>query len=93
MIQNQLERTEDVLKTICYLSVLMLSGCKGLNDAPVKYLRVVDTRHNVCSLRQIVDKNTLSSKWIQDMPLEKCDGVIGLSSQDFLNLRTYMKGN
>ena len=70
----------------------VLIGCRALNDAPISHLYVIDTDHQVCSKRIIVDKNTLASKWVEDMPIEKCDGIVGLSAQEFLNLRTFMKG-
>lgn len=84
---------------ILYLEIILisllisLSGCKSINDAPIKYVYVVDTDHDVCSQRLVTDKTNLGSKWVQDLPLSYCDGVIGLTHNDFLNLRTYMKGN
>lgn len=81
-----------MLRTICLIS-LIITGCKTVNDAPITTLYVVDTDHNVCSKRTITDKSTLASKWVADLPLEMCDGTIGLSSREFLNLRTYMKEN
>lgn len=80
-----------MLKTICCLSLLFV-GCKSINDAPITHLYVVDTDNGVCSERIIKDKKTLSSQWVQDLPLDKCDGMIGLTSEEFLNLRTYLKG-
>lgn len=70
-----------------------LVGCKTLNDAPITHLYVIDLDHAICSKRIITDKNTLSSRWVEDMPIEKCDGVVGLNAREFLNLRTYLKGN
>jgi hypothetical protein len=39
----------------------------------------------------ITDKSTLASVWIADISLDECDGVIGLDSEEFMNLRTYLK--
>lgn len=85
-------------RTIYYLNIivlfaLLLTGCKSLNDAPITHLYVMDFDHNVCSKRIITDKNTLSSRWVADLPVEACDGYIGLESKEFLNLRTYLKNN
>lgn len=82
-----------MLKTIFLVSLLFLSGCKTLNNAPISELFVIDTDNGVCSRRQITDKTTLSSKWVEDMELHNCDGIIGLSPKEFRDLRTYMKGN
>ena len=82
-----------MLKIPLYLSFFAIIGCKSLNDAPISHLYIIDVQHNVCSIRKITDKNTLSSVWIQDLPLHACDGTVGLNMQEFLNLRTYMKGS
>lgn len=79
-------------KMICLVS-LLLSGCLNINDAPISKLYVIDTDHNVCSERIITDKKTLSSRRIADHPLDFCDGVVGLSAKEFMNLRTFLKGN
>jgi len=86
------EKAAKRLKTICCLSLLLV-GCKKINDAPITHLYVMDVQHDVCSMRRITNKNTLSSVFIQDMPLKNCDGVVGLNMQEYLNLRTYMKEN
>lgn len=75
------------------LIVLMMVGCLNVNDAPISTLYVIDTDNHICSKRIITDKSTLASRWVEDMPIEKCDGVVGLSAKEFMNLRTYMKGN
>ena len=72
--------------------VLFISvGCKSINNAPISKLYVLDLDNNVCSTRQITDKKTLSSKRIAEGPASDCDGVIGLSPEEFSNLRTYMR--
>ena len=68
-------------------------GCLDVNEAPISKLYVIDTTNKVCAIRQIADKSTLASRQIDEKPLEFCNGVIGLSSEEFLALRTYMKGN
>lgn len=75
------------------LFVLALSaGCKTLNNAPISHLYVVDVQNGVCSKRVITNKQTLASKFVEDLPLESCDGNVSLTMEEFLNLRTYMKG-
>lgn len=74
------------------LFVLILSvGCKSINSAPISKLYVLDLDNDVCSTREITDKKTLSSKRIAEGPAEDCDGIIGLSPEEFSNLRTYMR--
>lgn len=81
-----------MLKMI-FLASFALVGCRTINDAPITTLYVIDIDHSVCSKRAITNKSTLASKWVADLPLEMCDGNIGLSAKEFLNLRTYMKEN
>lgn len=81
-----------MLKTIFWVSFLFLVGCKSLNNAPIKNLYVIDLDNGVCSKRIVTDKATLASKWVEDMPLDQCDGVIGMKAEEFLNLRSYLKG-
>lgn len=82
-----------MLKTICFLSLTLLTGCLTLNDAPITHLYVVDTTNGVCSERIITDKNTLASEWVQDLPLAACNGNVSLTAKEFLDLRTKLKGN
>lgn len=63
-----------------------------MKNAPISQLYVVDNQNKVCSRRVITDKQTLASRWVEDLPLEFCDGIIGLSAKEFLDLRTYLKG-
>lgn len=81
------------VRIIFFLFILSALGCKTVNDAPITHLYIIDVQHNICSKRIITDKNTLSSRWVEDMPLAACDGNVSLSMQEFLNLRTYMRGN
>ncbi len=63
-----------------------------MENAPITKLYVVDIYNQKCSERIIINKNTLASKWIKDLDLVKCNGNISLTSEEFLNLRTYLKG-
>ena len=64
-----------------------------MEKAPINYLYDIDIQNGVCAKRVITDKNTLASRWVKDMPLEACDGYVALSAKEFLDLRTYLKGN
>ena len=75
------------------ITVLIVSvGCKSLNNAPITHLYVVDVQNSICSKRVITDKKSLSSRFVEDLPLESCDGNVSLTMEEFLNLRSYMKG-
>lgn len=75
------------------LAVLFLSvGCLKMQDAPITHLYIIDVQNGVCAKRVITDKKTLSSRHLEDLPLEACDGAVGLSMQEYLNLRTFIRG-
>lgn len=82
------------LLIICYILVVLLVsvGCLKMQDAPISHLYVVDVQNNVCAQRVITDKKTLASRWVADLPLEACDGNVSLTMEEFLNLRTFIKG-
>lgn len=72
-----------MLRTIFFLSLIfVLSSC--LYD--VDHLYVIDTDHGICSKRVVTNKNTLSSRWIEDLPIEACDGNISVTAEDFARL-------
>lgn len=63
-----------------------------MDKAPITKLYVVDVTNNVCSERIITDKKTLASREIDSHPLNKCNGNVSLTMKEFLDLRTYLKG-
>lgn len=63
-----------------------------MQNAPITKLYVIDIEHQVCSEREITDKDTLASRFVRDLPLKNCDGNISLTAKEFLDLRTYLKG-
>lgn len=82
-----------ILILIYILIVIFVSlGCKTMDAAPITHFYVIDTDHAVCSVREITDKNSLSSVRVATVPLEQCDGVWGLSADEFSKLRVYLKG-
>lgn len=81
-----------IMTAALFVIVFVLTSCKSINEAPIHYLYVIDVQHDKCSIRKITDKETLSSIIIEEVSLKSCDGVVGLNMQEFLNLRTYLKG-
>jgi len=64
-----------------------------MKNAPITHLYVIDTDNKVCAKRLITDKSTLSSRWVEDLPLETCDGNVSLTPNEFLDLRTYLRSD
>ena len=71
-----------MLRTIFYLSFIFLASC--IYD--VDHIYVLDTDHGVCSKRAVTNKKTLSSRWVEDLPLDACDGNISVTAEDFVRL-------
>lgn len=78
-----------MLRMIALTSIL-LTGCLQ-SEPPITTLYVVDTQHQICSIREITDSKLMTSKWIEDKPLTACDGVVGLSMLEFLKLKAWLK--
>lgn len=75
------------------LAALLFSvGCLKMQDAPITHLYIIDVQNGVCAKRVITDKKTLSSRHLEDLPIEACDGNVSLSMQEYLNLRTFIRG-
>ena len=88
-----MKRSIEIAIIIYILAVLLLSvGCLKMDNAPITHLYVIDYQNNVCARRLITDKKTLSSRHIADLPLEACDGNVSLTMEEFLNLRTFIRG-
>lgn len=71
-----------MLKTIFFLSILLLSGCRY----DTEYIYVIDTDHSICSKRKVTNKQTWASRWVEDLPLEACDGNISVTAEDFAKM-------
>lgn len=67
-------------------------SCKSMNSIPLTHLYVVDTTNRICSKRIITDKQTLASRFVEDMPLENCDGYIATEPEEFGKTRVWLKG-
>ena len=77
-----------MLKTSFLVSiVLLLAACEE-----VDFIYVVDTDNKVCSERKVVDKQSLRSKWVRDLPLSSCDGFIAITPKDFVRLQKERTG-
>lgn len=78
-----------------YVAAVLLfsvTGCKALNNMPLTHLYVIDTDHGICSKRKITDKATLASVWVEDMPIENCDGQVSVTPEEFAKLRVFLRG-
>ena len=71
-----------MLRTIFYLSFIFLASC--IYD--VDHIYVLDIDHGVCSKRAVTNKKTLASRWVEDLPLDACDGNISVTPEDFARL-------
>jgi len=80
----------------------LISGCKSLDTLPINGLRVpqilssiiVDGKvyyEGVCSIREVTDKKTLSSRRVRVGGLGECNGVIGVPPQDFAKTRVWIR--
>lgn len=80
---------------------LVLNGCRTLDQAPITELRVpILTKvtcdnvkciyEGVCDVRKIVDKQSLSSVRDHVGHLMECNGIWGLTSKEFGELRIYL---
>lgn len=88
-----MRRSIKIAIAVYILAVLLVSvGCLKMQDAPISHLYIVDVQNGVCAQRVITDKKTLSSRHVADLPLEACDGNVSLTMEEFLNLRTFIKG-
>lgn len=70
-----------MLKTIIFLSILILSGCYETD-----YIYIIDTDHGVCSKREITNRRTWASRWVEDLPIEACDGNVSVTAEDFAKM-------
>lgn len=64
------------------LLLISLTACQGAPKFPVKYVFETDTDNGVCGKYEIVDAAALKFKWIEDMPLTSCNGVMGFATED-----------
>lgn len=81
-----------VMTYIVAVVLFSISGCKqAIKGAPISHIYVIDVQHQVCAKRVITDKKRLSSKHVEDLPIESCDGFVALSAEEFLALRSFMR--
>ena len=71
-----------MLKTTFFLSLLLFASCRY----DVDYLYVIDTDHAVCSKRKVTNRDTWASRWVEDLPLEACDGNVSVTAEDFAKM-------
>lgn len=78
-------------KILLLITSAVLFGCVTLKEAPINYFYIVDLPNRVCTKKRVTDRETLSMVTEAELPLEACDGIIGMRSNEFLDLRTYIR--
>lgn len=103
MTNQNHEKSEDKAKmsfwvikfvVMTYILVIMLfslSSCKAIQEAPISHIYVIDTTNGVCSKRKILDKKRLTTRFVEDLPIEACDGFVSLTAQEYLDLRAFIR--
>lgn len=61
---------------------LLLSGCAGLPQFPTKYIYEFDPKTPVCAQYEITNYETLTYKWVMDIPFAQCPALFGFTSTD-----------
>jgi len=74
--------TVKVISVILMIFAVLLSGCsyKEFPDVP---LYVLDINHQVCAKYSFVDKERLTVKHDEDLPINNCEGMIGFGYKDY----------
>jgi hypothetical protein len=58
---------------------------------PLQYVYVVDVQHSICAKKEIVDKENLIFKHVEDLPLTACDGNVSIAKADFLEFKKWVR--
>lgn len=69
---------------------LLMAACDD-EQAPIDYLYVVDVQHSGCAKKEIVDKESLIFRHVEDLPLIACDGNVSVAKEDWLGLRSWIR--
>ncbi len=80
-----------VMTYIIAVVLFSISGCKEIQEAPISHIYVIDTTNGVCSKRKILDKKRLTTRFVEDLPIEACDGFVSLTAQEYLDLRAFIR--
>lgn len=78
-------------KILLLIISLMLPGCLTMKEAPINYFYIVDLPHGVCTKKKVTNRETLTMTTEAELPVSACDGIIGMQSKEFLDLRTYIR--
>lgn len=81
MIQMQPGRNVKRLNLL--FSICSLLGCSGLPKPSINQVRIPDLQHSVCTVYQVIDPIAQTYKKIDSLSLKSCDGIVGLTPQDF----------
>lgn len=85
-----------MLKTTISMALLLslsliLSACEDERPMPLDFVYVVDLKHLVCAKKEIVDKENLIFRHVEDLPLTECDGNVSIAKDDFPPFRDWVK--
>jgi hypothetical protein len=67
-----------------------LTACEG-DELPIDYVYVIDVPHSVCAKKEIIDKENLIFKHVEDLPLMECDGNVSIAKEDWPALRSWIR--
>lgn len=70
---------------IIFSTVILLNGCATpcwRRLQATTYIYDIDVDHGVCGKNQVVSYNPFRVKWIEDLPLSKCNGFFAMSPED-----------
>ncbi len=70
------------MRLLSPLFILTLTSCAEMPKFPAKFIYEVDLRSGVCGQYKVTNAERLTFKHVQDLPLEKCDGVFGFSKSE-----------
>lgn len=79
-----------MLKTNFLILSLILFGCAE-RPFPIEYVYVIDTTHNVCAKKKIINQDDLIFEHVEDMPLANCNGYISIDKNDFHPLKDWIR--
>ena len=77
-------------KIVLLINSFLLSACVS-RPLPLNYVYVIDIPHGVCAKKEIIDRENLIFKHVEDLPLMDCDGNISIDSSEWLGLKDWIK--
>lgn len=77
-------------KTILLTVASFLLCACGDEEIPIDYAYMIDVPHSICAKYEIVDKENLVFRHVEDLPLIACDGNVSIAKEDWPGLRTWI---